>query len=529
MPCCHEGCGLDVNADGSPLHETQYGDETFAYCALHWSTDVFHTANDRHIPSQYEDRITYWDGGSCMRHAGGVYYQWPDHPDESWRCDSCSCAFYGEGVYLEDDEETVCLRCAEEHCCRDGDDWYRRDPDGPTHEPAPRRPADSTASVNGFPIFKGEATDQFMAQPLVGIEFEHAPVRYKGASTDSNALFDNIRSRGSNYEHITCHSDGSIANMSGYSSKEIVTMPASGDKLEFVINEFYRPFAEGVFTPGPEHHTCGFHVHVGSRFLFMIRGGTRFTQIPVDVKLAAKDMLRAMATIASEYVSSTRRSNQFCRDLPSVRDKSLEKAGTDTMIDIFGRTCYPSVAIRTIGTVEFRLWPSSNIIQNTKARVELSQRLVDYWDRCLMDGNDQPVLDAEAAKTLCDMANLCRGGERKKLTAALAGLLSLSDTATQTLSAMASRFSPFSHQKTTFRFSELQIASMKDEDSTVSTDYLQPDKFSCHSVGDTTMRGNIEGQGEEEFISFSKGIKCYPAQSKGEQVDAIMQFAKGEL
>lgn len=481
------------------------------------------------VPAGCVDMRAYYDGGSSRDHSGRHYYQYPARPDDTFGCARCGDNFYGSPIITEDTAEDFCQHCAENYCRYEGDGeedgrWYRH-PEGRV----PGRPSRLSAgsSVGGWHPFPGVETSRFLSAPLVGIEFEHAPVRPNDPLTTSDSLFKHITAQSNNEDRMVVHSDGSIAQMSGYGASEIVTFPASGDQLDHIINEFYRPFSDGTFSPGPEHFSCGFHVHVGSRFLSKIKAGLTCRDFDRATREEAKSLLVAINKMCREYISSTRRANSFCSSQPAVREKDTSLSGSNTMIDIYGHGSYPSVAVRTLGTIEFRLWPSSNSIRNTKARIELSQKLINYYDSCFINTEGKIRLDQPQATALSELQRLCRGGERKRLASALGSLLSLSPECVASLEAMSERFSPFTSKKTFFKFSDLQVASMSDEDSLASADNAIPEGLTITDVGDTTISGGSRGDGDV-YISLAEAIKVYPSSNVGAHAEATRDYAKGD-
>jgi hypothetical protein len=513
--------------------EFDFQNRHYAYCpgCIAYGEGFVTDFQGTRVPFDQRDIYYYYDGDSINCNYSLRQYQYPAVPDEGdFTCTRCGGAFYGDGIVTEDTEVHYCRHCAENYCRYEEDPeddesgrWFQH-PRG-RQEPAASRRSPSLTGEH-WDTFPGVETSRFLSTPLVGIEFEHAPVRPHLPVVETS-LFKHIITQPGNVDLMTNHSDGSIAQMSGYTSSEIVTFPSSGDRLNHVISEFYRPFAEGAFSPGPEHPSCGFHVHVGSRFLFKIKGGVRTRDLTLEFRRAAKALLAGINKMCREYISSTRRANSFCSSLPGVRDKDMRLSGADTMVEVYGCNGYPSVAVRTLGTIEFRLWPSSNSIRNTKARVELSQKLINYYDFCFMDADGGLCLDQTRIKELSTLQGLCRGGERKKLAQALGDLLTLSPEAVATLEAMSDRFSPFTGKKTFFKFSDLQVTSMVEEDSLASSENTSPDGVEIVDVGDTTVSGESRNSGDI-YISLGEAVRVYPSTNQGAHAEATKSYAKGE-
>jgi hypothetical protein len=465
-----------------------------------------------------------------------------DNEDGMFDCDRCGGQFYGDYDFISDDEECWCRACANEyaHLCWNGQ--YYHDMDSFPNRPAPRptlvrniyeedTPSRSRAIRMGYPIYEGEGSDRFLAHPTVGIEFEHAPVQERAQNTSNDGLFLTI-ARGKYSPSIPwsnlfkIHGDGSIANMDNHGSAEIVSMPASGVILEAVINRFYEPFANGTFTPGPEHHTCGFHMHVESRLLeYMDKTGDSMS-INNEYKTASRNLLQNMINICDEFVSSTRRKSKFCVSKAGMRDKGTGTVGASLMGAIFGMGSYPAIAVRSIATLEYRLWPSSNSIKNTVARAELSQKLTKLFDEALFDGTSNRI-DKDKVELIANIASMCVGGTRIGIPAKLQEILGLSSATTESLEKLSARFNPYSGKKTHFHFSEYQIRCIKNEKSEDAADFVMPPEGGVNHVGDTTAYvGKLGGLGN--YLTFGECIKCYPASTEGEMPRLVAALAKGE-
>jgi hypothetical protein len=485
------------------------------------------------FPRGFLPEYTIYDGNSSRWQTNPRIVH---HVEGYYHCGRCSESFYGDSYYICDCEENWCTHCTDHHAhfCDENDEYYA-DPDNmPYSEDHEDRGGqvnqESDTVVNGFRIYPGEATTRFLSKPLVGIEFEHAPTRADRRETSGDALYTHMvmgrDASGTRWsERIILHGDGSIKFQDGYSSSEIVTMPSSGDKLEEVIDRFYYPFASGTFTPGPEHHSCGFHMHVASEYLFLMKRGL----VDGSTNAFSKAMLKDISKICMEFVSSSRRTNTYCGGPVAVRDKNRNQAGTKEMIRIFGVGGYPSLAVRTFGTIEFRIWPSSNSIRNTKARAELSQKLIAYFDRATTDSGafrqDQAMADSLHA-----IAVNCSGGARTSVPSQLGSLLDLSPECVSALVRMSQRFNPFTSKATVFKFSDRQIAAMDNENTEagISISGLDSSRLSC--VGDTTALYNRDTWGHgEEYIAFGVACKCYNEEDESQMPDLVAKLAKGEV
>jgi len=236
---------------------------------LNFTTDAWGNRYPRYMNLPM---ITAYDGETtrCMDNPN-ILFEIPCTTDDLFTCEHCGNEFYGCSCQIEDLDQYWCQYCADHNA--HWDDWsehYYADEDSfPEHDdPPPPVARPRNTEEHGFRRHVGEATNMFLSGPLVGIEFEHAPVALVGHPNSCYEMLFDLITAGSYMPEIpwrsmfTLHSDGSITNMNRHCSSEVVTMPASGNMLDAIISRFYEPFADGRVTPGPEHHSCGFHVHV---------------------------------------------------------------------------------------------------------------------------------------------------------------------------------------------------------------------------------------------------------------------------
>lgn len=483
--------------------------------------------------------IAYDAESEIQNHDPQYFHYWQQEDGEIHQCDVCGNEFYGSLIHIEAVDEYLCTACAIRHRYHAPDNlWY---PSRASYArsltntvPAPYEAGSDSAraSGEGYEAFAGPASARYLESPMVGIEFEHAPVKAVGRGTQQTLYrqIERILADGGRSGRIVAHSDGSIEQRDGYGAMEIVTMPASGIELDTVINAFYKPFADRLFAPGPENPKCGFHMHVGSRYIYTAKQHPSEC-IPRDVADKSRAMLTAMMHICREFISSSRRANRFCSTPPALRLKDTRRDIHGTLRGLFGTGDYPSVAVRSIGTIEFRLWPSSNSILFTKARAELSQKMVGYYDRCLLAADGSFSLDDEMAERFTKIQELCRGGERRQLVERLISVFGISEKSAKDLQRMHEKFNPFTYKKTMFKFTDIQIRSMTDEDTTNSSDYLTIEDLAMReSVGDTVITGIDKKGVRQHYISFGEGIKCYGESDEivhtPVQQDAIAEMAK---
>lgn len=538
MPRCHS-CSVELSEDQTVYLE--FEGEDYNFCQPCSENEIVECFDGIRAPSS-EAYIAY-DGNSQRQRHNPLYFRQNHLGGIVQTCSRCDYDFYNGLTAILVSDETVCAHCARESYYLGDDGLYYPNADEYQLVQAGRHGATRAVDVasdtgraetEGYRSFVGEPCVRYLASPLVGIEFEHAPVTNvgRGASPTLYHQIERILSDSGRSRRIAAHSDGSIEQRDGYEAREIVTMPASGSELDFVINAFYRPFADKLFAPGPENPKCGFHMHVGSRYIYAARSVNK-ALIPADVVKASKEMLLTMMHICREFISSSRRANRFCMTPPAVRSKDTRRDINGTLCAVFSTGDYPSVAVRTIGTIEFRLWPSSNSILFTKARAELSQKMVDYFDRCLLSHDNKFSLDADMTERFLKISELCRGGERRQLVERLISVFGISEKSARDLQRMHEKFNPFTYKKTLFKFTDTQIRSMVDEDTTNSSEYLTiEDLASRESVGDTLISGVDKSGSRQHYISFGEGLKCYG--NSGEDVhtpaqrDAIAEMAREE-
>lgn len=527
MTKCHF-CNEEI---GGEIHTLFHSGEQLQFC-IHCDNEgnIATSWTGRRAPARVDSLVAAFDGTACGWHRGEREYLDSEVDGEVvWECRECGDLYYGEPRSV-DSECNYCEYCCEANYYHYDGGWHFDECDD---DVSPCLASESD-TVSGYQKYAGDETERFLSDYYVGIEFEHAPVRTGTRfCDDSGALFCEINGGSSDVSGtFTEHYDGSIAKLSGYAAREIVSSPMSGHLIDSVINEFYRPFATGKFSPGPEHPTCGFHMHVGSNLINNIRQFGS-DQVASAKRIAVKNALGDIARICSEFVSSARRKNMYCNGRVSVREKELNISGSGALRDMFGVDSYPSVAVRSIGTIEFRLWPSSNSIRYTKARAELSQKLIAYFDSCFVLTRDKLEINNGMADALGGIANLCAPVLRADVVAKLSALIGLSQRTTDDLQKMQAKFNPFTFKTTHFKLSDAQIMCLDDEPSEASAEYISPEPVNY--AGDTLSAADLvddddgEGYSKKLYVSFKSGVRCYPATGEGEQLEAVTALAKGDI
>jgi len=244
----------------------------------------------------------------------------------------------------------------------------------------------------------GDTTLQF-GQRTIGIEFE----------TGSGARNYDFHSKfASKFPKWGVHEDGSL----GDDALEFVTNPIGGHYIQNQVLEFYKLCNDwGVET---QDKSAGMHIHIGCADIYELIGGhqnktwtdgsandlverhiiagsleSRGSDCPYektasdDVKLinhadvpeeAMIMMGNAFVNIARCFINKSRSVNNYCRSPFGFRDKGSKSAVLKKTTDY----TYPAIALRNLKTMEFRLYPSTTSVNYALARIELSQKLVEF-------------------------------------------------------------------------------------------------------------------------------------------------------
>lgn len=231
---------------------------------------------------------------------------------------------------------------------------------------------DSTWRENGA-LQIGKPTDRFSERPI-GVEFE---TDFNGKSTKLKGLVLGTLPKWG------CHSDGSI------SGDEYVTAPISGHHIEDEVTAFYHFCKElDVRMANP---SVGMHVHVHSQDIWAevqvdearFLGNSVFNigsfRSPMGANFTVQDAQDALICFGSTLadmcrllVGAQRGKSGYCSAGFGVRDKGPRAPGVSKL----GTSSYPTIAVRN-KTMEFRVWPGTDILEKALSRIELSQRAVD--------------------------------------------------------------------------------------------------------------------------------------------------------
>ena len=483
------------------------------------------------------------DAAACLSRPR-TYFTHLNNP--TFECCFCNELFYGDGIYIRNWDDSSCLHCADNEAYYDDDEGEYWSSETAYNESMDERESsdserdnDTLARQELIRRYRGNATPRYLNDYTIGIEFEHAPNRGIEGATSSSLYHEIVEvrptstSEGTPYTKLfSVHGDGSIAQFSGYNASEIVTSAVSGHMIDTVIDRFYEPFAKGVFAPGPEHPTCGFHVHVESKFLMWVKRNSS-TINNVIGSIQRHEMIESLMhihTICNNFISQERRNNHFCNAGPAMRDKNMGEPGTSGLLSLFGRGCYPGIAIRSIGTIEFRIWPSTNSKKYMKARVELSQKLVEFFDQIYkVEGNtrtDESVL--ELKNQLKSAALMCSPTGQRTIVLNLMSMLGLSQETVDTLIHISQRFHPFAHGKTHFKFNDRQLACLRTDNVLANQDIVMPVGVATDqdiTICDTTA---VYGRGMDVYLTLTGAPKCYPPTNEN-ALNLQKQYAKGDI
>lgn len=244
----------------------------------------------------------------------------------------------------------------------------------------------------------GDTTLQF-GQRTIGIEFE----------TGSGARNHNFQKAfTSAFPKWGVHEDGSL----GDDALEFVTNPLGGHHIQNEVLQFYKMCGDyGVET---QDKSAGMHIHIGCSDIYELIGGHQnktwtegsandlverhimagslesqgsdcpYVRVDSDeVKLINHSdvpeetmvmMGNAFVNIARCFINKTRSLNTYCRSPFGFRDKGSKSEVLKKTNDY----TYPAIAMRNLKTMEFRLYPSTTSVNYALARIELSQKLVEY-------------------------------------------------------------------------------------------------------------------------------------------------------
>lgn len=425
-------------------------DESLPACCISCRPDVYLYCDhcDSYIvPSEGVDVNVYdrsQEAGTLLFHHTICQSCLDGGPDGVFTCENCGYVFSDRQVVqceveVEDEiEETeyhiecdVCAGVQVEYCDPCGR-AYRHDEDGCSHIMRERREREAqlAAEANAVTIgtllkrrsaitagrerwtqsssfIVGDATDRFLQRP-VGIEFETtAP----GREPEFKAWV-----KGS-LPGWGIHSDGSI------DGDEFVTPPIGGGLIDDHVRMFYALCDDHkVIMARP---AIGMHVHVHAKdiwALIQVDEG-RWEKRPFDMgtfrhtyetgethSFSVRDAQDAIivfgaaaSSVCRQLVGGARRNSRFCNSGFNIRAKNSSMV---VGVNKLGTHDYPTLAVRS-HTIEFRVWPGTDVVEKALARIETSQKIVERMHEMLIRE------DTEFAKDrLIQMQGLFYDGER---------------------------------------------------------------------------------------------------------------------
>lgn len=315
-----------------------------------------------------------------------------------WYCDDCDDYFH---------EDDVC------RCCSDDDeseDFYR-------------------ATINIPSI--GNTTKQF-TQRTIGIEFE----------TQENAnQLSFIQALKNKLTRWGIHEDGSLPS----DALEFVTNPLSGHIIQNEVIDFYDLCDKyGVQIQGK---SAGMHIHTDAHELFDIIGkhqemawviGTakeyttrlnikgsliskknseygetyysrvdndfadeiEYADVPEEVMIMFGN---AFVNLTRCFIGKNRALNTYCTNPFAFRNKGSKPKELKKTNSV----SYPAIAVRSMKTFEFRLFPSTGSRNYALARIELSQKLVDHMVKLMTEQKSWDRISPDVMPDMYKFFELC--------------------------------------------------------------------------------------------------------------------------
>lgn len=366
--------------------------------------------------------------------------------------------------------EEWCIDCFSnnsEFC--DRCDAYYSDEEGHTHE---SHPSDYCREVSGF-TSKSEP-DKCFTSRFVGVEIE-----IEETDTDFVEKFCGTPS----FTRWGVTTDGSLGNM----GLEFISNKMSGESIGKHITKFYK--LANDFDIETENRNAGLHMNVdmsdiysylgafslhardkevnndivgfqyykGQRILDDSDGGDMYSlcdtnklkpviysEVPETLLI---EMGHSIVGLCRRMVSRNRAHSEFCDSPFGYRDKHDEDKPHFLPKSRF--YSYPAIALRD-NRIEFRVFPSTSNVDNVLARLELSQKLIDFiskeitskpfefWDRAVINRETNPNIYLLNDITV-DLSISSRG-RREEAIDNLAKLISLSEFCTDALKRIHQKF-----------------------------------------------------------------------------------------
>ena len=315
------------------------------------------------------------------------------HPSDSRQVKLCPECVSNEAYYCERCDTYSLTHSESSH---DDDDDCGRDSDDYTRETSSR------TSV-------GE-TNQYFTNRFVGVEIEvnECDTEFLESISDNDSL-----------SRWGIDTDGSLSEM----GIEFITNLMSGDMIGKKIELFYSTAKK--LGQELQDSNAGLHINVDMNDIYSSIGQFGMwvdnnsetplvvaMQIPKNIVLLNEDtntyslstantwantftqdlletmllnMGHAMTSICKKFVSKNRANNNiYCASPFGFRNRDYKH-------DYLKKTkeySYPAIALRT-NRAEFRIYPSTNNLQNVLARIELSQKLINFMaSQIVIDNED---------------------------------------------------------------------------------------------------------------------------------------------
>jgi len=285
----------------------------------------------------------------------------------------------------------------------------------------------STSSIPSV----GNTTKQF-TQRTIGIEFE----------TQENANQHSfIKALKSKLKRWGIHEDGSLPS----DALEFVTNPLSGHIIQNEVIDFYDLCDKyGVQIQGK---SAGMHIHTDAHELFDIIGKhqdmswvsgmakeytTRFNikgsliskknteygetyysrvendfvdeieyaDVPEEVMIMFGN---AFVNLTRCFIGKNRALNTYCTNPFAFRNKGSKPKELKKTNSV----SYPAIAVRSMKTFEFRLFPSTGSRNYALARIELSQKLVDHMVKLMTEQKSWDRISPDVMPDMYKFFELC--------------------------------------------------------------------------------------------------------------------------
>jgi len=276
--------------------------------------------------------------------------------DNCFTCQDCDNTFYGDAEYIYD--EPRCMRCAESYFfCEECEEYHHIEDGCEYSEGHPDKEDPNYESEIGSP------TSRFTIR-TVGIEIE------TGHGAHQRDFADELYSKFRNWGN---RGDGSL-NAGG---REIISPPLGGDKIEQVAHVYNLLKRHNV---NMTDQAAGCHIHVDFQDVREVMNNEWKRECGGSgIKIEARrntfiawgnTMTRAVRCM----VEHSRTQNTYCKYPFGARNYYEEG---NALRGKLRETGYASIAVRE-KTLEFRIWSVTGDPELSLARLEFSQKAVEY-------------------------------------------------------------------------------------------------------------------------------------------------------